>query len=104
MRKPINKNETLAAQIEKNTKNITIEFYDLDTKEPFGLGGLRQRRGPCACLDLNCGCCAGMRMPAINFRRQCKFYSSLTSINRFIKEISILITFNSLYQLYIRSE
>lgn len=54
-----------------NVDDLQIEFYHLDTFESLEKGiQLRQRRGPCSCIALNCGCCAGMAMQQFNFRRK----------------------------------
>lgn len=50
--------------------NLQIEFFDLLTNKPLRRIQLRQNRGPCACADLNCGCCAGMDIQQFNFRRK----------------------------------
>lgn len=47
----------------ENVDDMNIEFFHLNTSVNDSVEkriSLRQRRGPCACLDLNCGCCAGM--------------------------------------------
>lgn len=69
-------NSTLA-----NVDDMEIQFYHLNTSEHDSHEkriSLRQRRGPCACLDLNCGCCAGMEIQ--KFKRKCKLWIFLGKI------------------------
>lgn len=62
-----------------DVESVKIDFYHLNSEESLEKRiQFRQRRGPCNCLNLNCGCCAGMNMKQFNFKRICMF-----SINYF---------------------
>lgn len=51
-------------------EDVKIDFYHLNSDELLEKRiQFRQRRGPCACVDLNCGCCAGMNMQQFNIKR-----------------------------------
>lgn len=63
----------------ENSLNSTIkaediDFFHLNTAESLEKRiQLRQRRGPCSCSNLNCGCCAGMAMQQFNIKRIRKY-------------------------------
>lgn len=57
----------------------------------------RQRRGPCSCVDLNCGCCAGM------FRRKRKFNRPSSQKDSFKEYTAVSFVFTySLFEFHIR--
>lgn len=61
----------------ENVDNMNVEFYHLNASENDSVEkriSLRQRRGPCSCLELNCGCCAGMEFQ--KFKRKRELYIS----------------------------
>lgn len=56
----------------KNENDSKIEFYHLNSNESLEKRiQFRQRRGPCSCFELNCGCCAGMEFQ--QFKRKSEF-------------------------------
>lgn len=89
------------------SRNFTIEFFDLSTNEP--LVRAPERRGPCACIDLNCGCCAGMNIQQFNFKRirECDFCVQALAARARERErenaIYFLMNF-SLHQFHVRPE
>lgn len=57
----------------ENVDDLKVEFFHLNEYESETVEkriSLRQRRGPCACLDLNCGCCAGMEFQKFKRKRK----------------------------------
>lgn len=64
------KSQSTAAELQSIdwSRNFTIDFFDVHTNELLLLRA-PERRGPCACVDLNCGCCAGMNIQQFNFKR-----------------------------------
>lgn len=57
--------------IDWNRTKLPIEFFDLPTND---LRQAPQRRRPCSCHEMNCGCCGGMNFQQINFKRIREFY------------------------------
>lgn len=54
----------------EDAEDLNIEFFHLHVNDSIEKGiSIRQQRGPCACLSLNCGCCAGMETQKFKRKR-----------------------------------
>lgn len=67
---PLRITQNVTALQQNSTDDFHIEFYHLNANDSLEKRiSLRQRRGPCACLSLNCGCCAGMETQKFKRKR-----------------------------------
>lgn len=59
--------------------DLKVEFYHLNTTDETLEKGIifrREQRAPCSCLNLNCGCCAGMETQRFKRKRESRQFEN----------------------------
>lgn len=68
-----------------------------DQRLPFSSPKISFRGLPCACVDLSCGCCAGLNISAIKFdRRYCANFTFDPS--NFEVDMKVMMNDNEIYK------